>query len=101
MQGIVNDKDAQIASLQSRLGRVQRDRDKLKADLVDAEAAAGFGRAAREQAIKASREVADLQNRHEDESRKRRQLEMQLERTKLTADRATRRNGELNPIQSS
>ena len=101
VQGIIDEKEAEIAALRSRLGRIQRDRDKFKADLVDAEAAAGFGRAAQKQAIKASREVADLQNRNEAESRMRRQLEMQLERTKLAADQETRRNGELNPIQAS
>lgn len=100
LQGVMKDKEAEIASMRGRLGAMQRDRDKFKSELEDAESAAGFGRTAREQAIKASREVADLQNRNEAESRKRRQLEMELDRAKLIAERAARKNGELTPIQT-
>lgn len=100
LQGVVKDKEAEIASMRGRLGAMQRDREKLKADLEDAEAAAGLGRTAREAQIKSSREVADLQNRNEAESRKRRQLEMELERARLIADRAARKNGELAPIRA-
>jgi predicted RNase H-like nuclease (RuvC/YqgF family) len=100
LQGVVKNKEAEMASIRGRLGAMQRERDRLRADLQESEVAAVFGRTAREQIAKSSRELADLQNRHESESRKRRQLEMELERAKLSADRAARRNGESSLVQA-
>jgi hypothetical protein len=100
LQDVVKAKETEIASMREQLRAMRRDKDRMKSDLKDAEAAAAFGRTAREQAIKSSRELADLHNRNEAESRKRRQLEMELERAKLAADRAARKNREPSLVQA-
>lgn len=87
MQGLVKEKDMQVVSLKEKLGVLERERRKLCADLQAAEAAAEDGKMAQTRAAKAANEIAELRSKHDAEGKRRRQAELELERTKLITTR--------------
>lgn len=87
VQGLIKEKDKQVASLKEKCGVLECDCRKLHANLQAAEAAAEDGKIAQKRAAKAANEIAALRSKHDAEGRRRRQAELELEQTKLITTR--------------
>lgn len=82
IQGVIKDKDKQLELLQEQVKLLDRERNKLVADLHVAQAAVEEGKISHRRAIKASHDIAELRSLHEAEGKRRRQAEMEVERSK-------------------
>lgn len=78
----------QLAALKQQVSSLDRECQKLRTDLCAAEVVAEEGRIARKRAAQSKTEVAELRSKHEAEGRRRRYAEMELERSKLDANRS-------------